>query len=92
MVTLWLSKNGSSAAGWVVWSSTDIRLGTSTDTERVVAAWNFFVDASAGDRFTLMVAADDAGVTIDAGASENSGVAGLPQIPSTILTVNQVGS
>lgn len=90
-VTLWLSKNGTAQSNWLPWTSTDIYLGTTADTERSVAAWNFFVDASAGDRYILMIAANGTSVSVFAGSSENTSPAGLPLIPSTILTVNQVG-
>ena len=86
VVTIWLNKNGSPVAD----SSTDIYLGTSIDTERSVAAWNFFVDAAAGDYFSLMIATNGTGVSIYGDTSVNAG-AGAPAIPSTIVTVNQVG-
>lgn len=89
--TLWLSKNGVGVGNWMPWTSTDIQLGTSADTERGVAAWNFFVDALAGDTYTLMVVASGDNVDVLAGGSLNTNPAGIPQIPSTILTVNQVG-
>lgn len=90
-VTLWLSKNGVDVGNWIPWTSTDLQLGTTVDTERRVAAWNFFVDAAAGDTYTLMIAADGDRVDILAGDSLNVDPPGVPQIPSTILTVNQVG-
>ena len=90
-ITLWLSKNGVGVGNWMTWTSTDVQLGTAVDTERHVAAWNFFVDASAGDTYTLMVVASGLDVDVLAGSSLNTNPAGIPQIPSTILTVNQVG-
>jgi hypothetical protein len=84
VVTIWLNKNDSPVTA----SAGDIYLGTSADTERSVAAWNFFVDAEPGDYFTLMIVTDGTGVSLFGGASANAGV---PAIPSTILTVNQVG-
>lgn len=91
VVTLWLSKNGTAEANWVAETSTDLRLGTSTETERDVAAWNFFVDANAGDSYALMIVSSSSNVSIFGGQSANAVPANLPQIPSTILTVNQVG-
>ena len=91
MVTLWLSRNGVAEANWVAETSTDLRLGTSTETERDVAAWNFFVEANPGDSFALMIVSSSSDVSIFGGASANTVPANLPQIPSTILTVNQVG-
>ena len=84
VVTIWLNKNNSPVAD----SASDVYLGTSIDTERSVSAWNFFVDAEAGDFFTLMVLTNGAGVSLYGGPAANPGT---PAIPSTILTVNQVG-
>lgn len=91
IVSVWLSKNGTSPTNWVANSSTDLYLGSSIDAERAVAAWNFFVDAAAGDRYSLMIAADGADVSLLAGPSAVTNPSGIPAIPSTILTVNQVG-
>ena len=91
IVTVWLSKNGITQANWLPWTSTDVYLGTAADTERTVAAWNFFIDAAAGDHVVLMIAVNGVSVSVFAGSSENTVPAGLPLIPSTILTINQVG-
>lgn len=90
VITMWLSKNGTGSAQWLPDTTTDIVLGSSITEERKVAAWNFFVVAASGDRFALMIVADSVGPIIHGGASLNT-VPGLPQIPSTILTVNRVG-
>lgn len=66
-------------------------LGTNTQQEKAVAAWNFFVNAAAGDYFVLMVASSGTGVQLYTGTSAITNPSGIPQIPSTILTVNQVG-
>ena len=91
VATIWLSKNGILQANWIAESATDVFLGTTVDTERSVAAWNFFVNASSGDYFVLMVVADNSNVYLYGDASDNTTSANIPQIPSTILTVNQVG-
>lgn len=93
-VTIWLSKNGIAPANWLAWTSTDVLLGgADVESRRSVEAWNFFVEAQAGDTFILMIQADtrvtDDFVDIFAGPSTNPG--DLPSIPSTIVTVNQVG-
>ncbi|HEY9276565.1 MAG TPA: hypothetical protein VIO63_05385, partial [Candidatus Nanopelagicaceae bacterium] len=83
--SLWLAKNGSPVAK----SSTDVMVGTSIELERHVIAWNFFVDALAGDWYELVAVTSDS-VQVISGASQNASN-GAPQIPGTILTVNQVG-
>jgi len=89
-ITIWLSKNGTAQANWMPETSTDVILGTSVEDEKAVAAWNFFVDAAAGDYYVLMIVSSGTNVSLDGGVSLNGGL-GLPEIPSTILTVNQVG-
>lgn len=89
-VTIWLKKNGLD----IINSSTDMFLGTGIDVERRVAAWNFFVSAAANDYFEIFAielnayADPNDNVKIYSGTSANPGV---PAIPGTILTVNQVG-
>lgn len=90
-ITIWLTKNGIAQSHWVPESTTDIVLGTAVQDEKNVAAWNFFVDAQAGDFFALMIVASGSQVTLNGGSSLNTTPAGIPQIPATILTVNQVG-
>ncbi len=90
-ITIWLAKNRiNTDTGYVADSSTDIYLGTATDTERAVVSWNFFVSAAANDFYELMIVANNTGVEIFSGASSNA-ARGAPAIPGTILTVNQVG-
>lgn len=91
IVTIWLSKNGTTPDRWVTWTSTDVYVGTATESEREVSAWNFFVDAAAGDSYSLMVATNGTGISVLAGNSANTTPAGIPAVPSTIVTVNQVG-
>lgn len=88
-ITLWLAKNRVAGdPGYITNSSTDIYLGKDIETERQVISWNFFVEALAGDYFELMIVADATGAQIYSGSSVNSGV---PAIPGTIITVNQIG-
>jgi hypothetical protein len=91
-VIIWLSKNGVSSTSWIADSSTDLFVGKDAASERVVASWNFFVEANANDFFVLLIAADGDGVQLHAGPSLVTIPTGIPSIPSTILTVNQVGS
>lgn len=82
VVKIWLSQNGTN----VDWSAGDVYLGTSADAERAIVAWNYFVTTtSPGEFVELLALADGAGVSVL--ADETS----TPRIPSTILTVNQVG-
>ena len=87
LVTIWLVQNGEN----VPWSSTDLFLTDADLKSRTVAAWNFFVTATAGDTIQLMIAAsNDLKTSILAAPAQTNPV--RPAIPSTILTVNQVSS
>jgi hypothetical protein len=84
--TIWLRKNGAdvpSSASYISFPGNSVY---------IVAAWNFLVDASAGNTFQLAWHIDsnvDNAVTL---AYEPVGVAPVhPDIPSTILTVTQIG-
>jgi hypothetical protein len=90
-ITIWLSKNGITSDKWVTESATDLIIGTAVDNERIVAAWNFFLDASANDYFVLMVAVNGNQVSLHGGSPLITNPAGIPSIPSTIVTVNQIG-
>ncbi len=88
-IAIWLQQTINSVFEDVPSSATDIYIGTTVEAERIVAAWNFFVDSSAGQAYRLMIAASDTGAEIYSGASGVPGV--TTQVPGTILTVNQVG-
>jgi hypothetical protein len=90
-VIIWLAKNGISSSSWIAESSTDLIVGKDAEEERIVASWNFFVEASANDFYVLLIATSGDRVELHAGSSLVSSPAGIPFIPSTILTVNQVG-
>jgi hypothetical protein len=84
--TIWLRKNGTdvpSSASYISFPGNSVY---------IVAAWNFLVDAGAGNTFQLAWHIDsnvDNAVTL---AYEPVGVAPVhPDIPSTILTVTQIG-
>jgi len=82
VVEIWLQKNGQNVAN----TSTEVVLqGNNT---RIVAAWNLFVNALAGDYYELCWHSNNTGVFIDyvAGGSNPT----RPNIPSIILTVNQI--
>lgn len=81
-VDIWLRKNGSNVAQ----SNTEIQVIGNTG--RTLAAWNFVVQASAGDYFELAWSSADTGVYLDAVGTQSSPT--RPAIPSVILTVTQV--
>ena len=90
IISIWLKKYdvGSATGNNLAWTNTDLYL-IGKDVKQV-AAWNFFVDVTAGQAFQLM---------ISAGTSTGSQIISLPaqsnpirpEIPGTILTVNQIG-
>lgn len=82
LVDIWLRKNGSNVAQ----SNTEIQVIGNTG--RTLAAWNFVVQASAGDYFELAWSSADTGVYLDAVGTQSNPT--RPAIPSVILTVTQV--
>lgn len=79
-IAIWLSKNGTDEP----WSAT--KVDANNNNAKVVAAWNFFVEAGAGDYFQLKWSSADTDLRLYAQAANS-----IPAIPSIILTVNQVG-
>ena len=79
-VNIWLAKNGTAIP------DSNTRVTVNTNSPYVVAAWNFFVNASANDYYELMWSTTNADIQID---YEIAGT--YPAIPSVILTVNQIG-
>jgi len=85
-VSIWLDKNGDA----VPWTATQIFLESAGEKNAKIAAWNFFIELKAGDFVRLMIEATRANrVTI--AAITDPTFPDQPSIPSTILTVNQVG-
>jgi hypothetical protein len=79
-IWIWIRKNGSDISD----SATSVQL--QGNGAHYVAAWNFFVNAAAGDYFQLMWYSPDANVRLHAEAA--FGV--VPGIPSLIVTANRV--
>ena len=79
-VNIWLAKNGTAIA------DTNTRVSVNTNSPYVVAAWNFFVNASANDYYELMWSPDNTQIQMDYQVAGSH-----PAIPSVILTVNQIG-
>lgn len=75
---IWLSKNGVDEP----WSNTSVDVDNNNG--RVVAAWNFVVEPSAGDYYELMWYSADPDLRLYAQV-----VASRPAIPSLIVTVTQ---
>lgn len=80
-VVIWLRKNGTNVPD----TSTIVHFANNTVYS--VAAWNFFVDANAGDEFQIMWTQNDGIILLH--DSENL-VVPYPAIPSVILTVSKV--
>ncbi len=78
-IDIWLRKNGENVP------MTDTELRSWGNDDRQVAAWNFFVDAKAGDYYEIAWQSKDSNVSMLSTASN-----GVPGIPSVILTVTQV--
>ena len=77
---IWLRKNGTDIP------ATNTAVTVAGSSAKVVAAWNFYAGATAGDYFQIMWATDDTD-TVLAYAAVN----GIhPSTPSVILTVNKV--
>jgi hypothetical protein len=81
-VEVWLCKNGNNVAN----SNTELTLAGNN--AKIVAAWNWFVNAAAGDYYEICWYSADAAVFINAIAAGTSPT--RPAIPSLILTVNQI--
>ena len=83
-IDIWLAKNGSN----VSWSNTQQTL-SGTGTQKFVAAWNFVVEAAAGDYFELKWSSADTGMRLTTTVAANS--PSRLGVPSVILTVTYVG-
>lgn len=85
-MSVWLRKNGDN----VPWTNTDVVIVASDANSRHMVALNFFVEAVPGDQFQLMMTTTTSNQMVirAVGTQTNPD---RPEIPSTILTVNQVG-
>jgi hypothetical protein len=80
-VEIWLVKNGNPVP------DTNTRIAVNTNSPYVVAAWNFLVAMSANDYMEIYWATDNQHIVL----RYNTGTMGGPTIPSTIITVSQIG-
>jgi hypothetical protein len=85
IVNFWLAKNG------VAMPFTNTKLNITANSPYLVAAWNFFINASAGDHYQLMWSSTSNDTEILEEPAVGSGAAVHPAIPSLIVTINQVG-
>lgn len=84
-IDIWLAKNGSNFS----WTNTQQTL-SGTGTQKFVAAWNFVVEAAAGDYFELKWSSPDTAMRLLSQVAANS--PSRPGVPSVILTVSYVGA
>jgi hypothetical protein len=81
-IWIWLRKNGNDEA----WSNT--RIDVNADSNTQVAAWNWMVGASAGDYYEIAWSSTDTTMQLQASTGLTSPT--RPNIPSVILTVDQL--
>ena len=81
-VDIWLAKN----AAAVPFSNTQEYI---PNNNRVVAAWNFLVEAAAGDFFEIFWYSSDSNTVINSVPPRQVGGVTIPAIPGLILTVTQ---
>lgn len=85
IINIWLAKNGTAIA------NSNTKCSITSNNPYYVAAWNFFVNAAAGDYYQIMWSSDSQHTVIEYEAATGSGATLHPAIPSLIVTVNQVG-
>jgi hypothetical protein len=86
LMSVWLMKNAAN----VPWSNTDVVITASGASSRHLVALNYFVEAAAGDWFQLMMTSTTSSQMVIRSVGPQTNPA-RPEIPGTILTVNQVG-
>ena len=85
VVNIWLNKNGTPVA------NSNTKFDITANNPYAVAAWNFFVDAAAGDYYEIIWSSSDNHTVLEALAATGTGPTLHPAVPSLIVTVNQVG-
>ena len=86
LVSVWLAKNGQN----VPWTNTDVVITSSGSNSRHVIMLNYFVEVVAGDFVQLLMTSTTSSQMVIRAVGTQTNPA-RPEIPSTILTVNQVG-
>ena len=82
-VFIWPRVNGNNVAN----SAAEVTIKSNTDV--IVASWNFVISLTAGQYFELVAATDGTGITLASSASQSTPYV-RPAIPSIILAVTQV--
>jgi hypothetical protein len=85
ITNIWLAKNGTAV------ENSNTKCAITANNPYYVAAWNFFVNAAAGDYYQIMWSSDSEHTVLEYEAATGSGATLHPAIPSLIVTVNQVG-
>ena len=89
-ISIWLCKGVIGAAcSNVPWSNTDMIF--SGNNSRHVAAWNFFMSMQADEYVQLMISSNGTTLQTKINSLPAQSSPSRPEIPGTILTVNQVG-
>ena len=81
VVYIWLKKNGANVTN----SAGAVTISGAAAAAKVIAAWNYVVDAAANDNYELVWQSADANIQLIAAAASGN----IPAIPSVILTVTQ---
>jgi uncharacterized protein (DUF2345 family) len=84
-INIWLNKNGSPMA------YTNTKVVVESNAPYKVAAWNFFVDAAVDDYYEIIWSSSSTNTKIEYDAAQTINGNVHPEIPSIIVTVNQVG-
>jgi hypothetical protein len=84
-VNIWLNKNGSPM------EYTNTKVVVESNAPYKVAAWNFFVDAATDDYYEIIWSSSSTNTKIEYDAAQTINGNVHPEIPSIIVTVNQVG-
>ena len=82
-VDIWLCKNGSNEP------NTSGQITLQGNQGKTIAAWNYFVNAAAGDYYELCWSSPDANVFLNYVTGQSTPT--RPAIPSLIVTINKVG-
>jgi len=85
-ISVWLRENNQN----MTWTNTDVLISGSDANSRHVVAWNFFIEAQIGDFFELMMSSTTS-TQMSIVSVGTQTTPDRPEIPGTILTVNQVG-